>query len=422
MHSSGSFLPQPSNSQQSQSQQNHQKALPQPTNLKLEEFRAQDHSITSTIDDLADANDNSVATDEILDYRIAEKIENDLKEKVNNLIENVKLEEKLKPVNPDNLEEKIPKTVVKKKKLKQSKGEKSSGNVGKSKPCWMCGQKHEKNECPVETPVGDVKDKVNLEIYKQICEATKLEKTEEEDDDDDECEMKGLPPYADASCPLELDIVEPTEETRHGASVIAKEFIPKYTRLGPLIGEELTEPDVVDDSNMRYIFEIYVDDKSRYFDVENKNISNWVHYLRPAPTKDKKNLVLKVFNNEIYFVTCVDIQSGCELLYWSGEINTSWTKKTAERTNCGGCNLKFDHPIYYRTHCSIFHDVGFSLTIKKYHCKICKISVLGKENIMKHAETMHEGKGAYQCQFCKKVMRQVFHSCGIAHKFTVIFL
>lgn len=386
----------------SSQQQNHPKALPQPlTNLKLEEFRAQDHSITSTIDDLCETNDESINADEILDYRIAEKIENDLKEKVNSLIENVKLEDKGKPMGPDNLEERIPTMVVKKKKIKQPKGDKVGGSLVKSKPCWMCGQKHERNECPTDRPVGDVKDKVNLDIYKQICEATKLEKPEEDDED---CEMvKGLPPYADASCPLELDIVEPTEETRHGASVIAKEFIPKFTRLGPLIGEELTEPDIVDDSNMRYIFEICIDDKSQYFDVENKNISNWIHYLRPAPTKDQKNLVLKVFNNEIYFVTCVDVPSGCELLYWSGETNTTWTKKTAERTNCGGCNLKFDHPIYYRTHCSIFHDVGFSLTIKKYHCKICKISVLGKENIMKHAETMHDGKGAYQCQFCKKV-------------------
>lgn len=70
--------------------------------------------------------------------------------------------------------------------------------------------------------------------------------------------------------------------------------------------------------------------------------------------------------------------------------------------DCGGCNLRFDHPIHYRTHCSVFHDPGFSLTIRKYHCKICGAAVLGKENIMKHAEKLHEGKGAYQCQYCKK--------------------
>lgn len=70
---------------------------------------------------------------------------------------------------------------------------------------------------------------------------------------------------------------------------------------------------------------------------------------------------------------------------------------------CGGCNMNFAHPIYYRIHCSIFHDVRYSLTIRKYHCKICGAAILGKENIMKHAAELHNGEGAYQCQFCKKV-------------------
>ena len=28
---------------------------------------------------------------------------------------------------------------------------------------------------------------------------------------------------------------------------------------------------------------------------------------------------------------------------------------------------------------------------------------LGKENIVEHAASKHGGRGAYQCQFCKKV-------------------
>lgn len=64
--------------------------------------------------------------------------------------------------------------------------------------------------------------------------------------------------------------------------------------------------------------------------------------------------------------------------------------------------MKFDHPIYYRTHCSVFHDPTMSLTIRKYHCKVCGEAVLGKDNIMKHAAEKHEGKGAHQCQFCNK--------------------
>lgn len=64
--------------------------------------------------------------------------------------------------------------------------------------------------------------------------------------------------------------------------------------------------------------------------------------------------------------------------------------------------MKFAHPLYYRIHCSVFHDMRYSLTIRKYHCKVCGAAVLGKENIMKHAAELHNGQGAYQCQYCKK--------------------
>lgn len=65
--------------------------------------------------------------------------------------------------------------------------------------------------------------------------------------------------------------------------------------------------------------------------------------------------------------------------------------------------MTFAHPLHYRMHCSVFHDMRYSLTIRKYHCKVCGVAVLGKENIMKHAAELHNGQGAYQCQFCKKV-------------------
>lgn len=76
-------------------------------------------------------------------------------------------------------------------------------------------------------------------------------------------------------------------------------------------------------------------------------------------------------------------------------------------TDCGGCNLKFDHPIYYRTHCSVFHDPSMSLTIRKYQCKVCGEAVLGRDNIVKHANEKHDGKGAHLCQFCNKFFLRI---------------
>lgn len=367
----------------------------------MDEFRPQDHSITSTIDEFATATDDSIAA-EILDYRIAEKIENDLKKKESSLaglIENVKLEDTTKggEVRCDIIEDAIPTTVVSKKKRSlKTKGE-GKKIIHKQKNCWACGLKHEKTECPTDTPLLDIKDKLSLDLYKQI-------KSEANNDSEDNTGIEGLLTFAEASLPLELEIVPPADEDdKHGSSVFIKDFIPKYSRLGPLIGISQQESEIADDSNMRFIFETFDGEKSNYVDVEDKNSSNWIHFLKPALAKEQKNCILKVYNGNIYFVTTIDLPAGSELLYWSGEANSAWTKKNTERLSCGGCNLKFEHQIYYRTHCSIFHDIGFSLTIKKYHCKICKISVLGKESIMKHAEQMHDGKGAYQCQFCNKV-------------------
>lgn len=34
--------------------------------------------------------------------------------------------------------------------------------------------------------------------------------------------------------------------------------------------------------------------------------------------------------------------------------------------------------------------------------QVCGAAVLGKDNIMKHAADLHGGRGAYQCQYCRK--------------------
>ncbi|XP_055638482.1 uncharacterized protein LOC129776700 isoform X2 [Toxorhynchites rutilus septentrionalis] len=211
-----------------------------------------------------------------------------------------------------------------------------------------------------------------------------------------------LQPPNESLAPPPAPTATVTNTINHGLSIYTKIFIPKYTQLGPVIGQVVKETEIQDDCNMRYIFETFDGTKSTYINMENKNQANWLRYLRPARHRDQKNCVLKVRNSQIVFVTCSDLDVGSELLYWSDDTNSAWGKKKMEKTNCGGCNLKFEHSLYYRTHCSVFHDPSFSLTIRKYHCKVCGIAVLGKENIMKHAEKMHDGKGAYQCQFCQK--------------------
>lgn len=313
----------------------------------------------------------------------------------------------------------------------------------KIRKCSDCNTKHIPNECFIKKSINQLNDSIGLQQWREENNVEnvliKSEDVEDEDDEDDDGESyssnaslqdeevttkksqstNDITSFAEASIPAEFEI-----RKENDFSIYTKTVIPKYTKLGPLLGVVIPETDIADDNNMKYIIETYNGNKSIFISMENKNNSNWMRFLRPAPTRELRNLTLVCVDGIVFFVTCTEIDVGCELLYWSDEINSAWDKKKIERTSkfselpfdnpfiyicffyisdCGGCNLKFDHPLYYRTHCSVFHDPSFSLTIRKYHCKVCSTAVLGKENIMKHAAQMHEGKGAYQCQYCKKV-------------------
>lgn len=136
-----------------------------------------------------------------------------------------------------------------------------------------------------------------------------------------------------------------------------------------------------------------------------------------------------IVEDNLYLVSLKELNVGEELLYWQDTFDSGNKKKTEKKVEktgkncdfinynilskhiktilvCGGCNMTFKHPLYYKVHCSVFHDLRYSLAIRKYHCKVCGAAILGKENIRKHAAEQHNGKGAYQCQFCKKVLKK----------------
>ncbi|XP_036344912.1 uncharacterized protein LOC118754159 [Rhagoletis pomonella] len=285
--------------------------------------------------------------------------------------------------------------------------------------CRECSITHDYKICPLRTSIGTITDAVdlaewierkNLEALAKLKhDAQRQAKQDHDPDDEDmdeasqmsELETKPLITFAEASVPAEFELhnVEPNV-----TGVFARTEVRAYTKLGPLIGQLVPSSDVREGSDMKWIFEICEAgaEKSQLLTCDNPNTSNWLRYIRPAPSYEERNVNLVSIEQQAFFVTCRDVKNGMELLYWSDDCNTMWRKKHTEKTNCGGCNLRFDHPLYYRTHCSIFHDPSMSLTIRKYHCKVCGEAVLGKDNIMKHASEKHEGKGAYQCQFCNK--------------------
>ncbi|CAH0546289.1 unnamed protein product [Brassicogethes aeneus] len=284
----------------------------------------------------------------------------------------------------------------------------SKSSDSKLQTCIHCKTHHEEETCPLIYPKYIISDSLSQNEwqskYKQLYDdpTTPNIKTEKDGEHPNE-DMKIENSFSKLSLPdcLYLD----DTNTDHGLGVFIRYQISSFTQMGPLIGNLIKEVDISEDSSMRFIWEMSASDteantKPTYFNTEDLEGSNWIRFIRPAPSREEKNVSVIFKEDKLYFITVNDLKVGDELLYWQDNSNNS--KKKLEKTSCGGCNMTFSHPIYYRTHCSVFHDIRFSLTIRKYHCKICGEAVLGKENIMKHAAELHNGQGAYQCQFCKK--------------------
>ncbi|TRY69509.1 hypothetical protein TCAL_09400 [Tigriopus californicus] len=275
----------------------------------------------------------------------------------------------------------------------------SSNGAALEQTCHICDGLHE-GTCPMLDPTEVVSDSV-------IDFSTSGGKTSQSDENDKSPihlnHVDLSKSFARLSLPLALELKD--TEPNHGLGVRVKceEGIKARTQFGPLQGEAILEREIPEDFLMKDLWQINTEDNRHiYLSTVNPEKSNWIRYLRPAPSRQHRNLSTVTRDNQLFFITLTVIQPGEELLYWTGEQDLSWTKKRAEKTNCGGCNIKFSHPLYYRLHCSVFHDPQYSLTIRKYHCKVCGLTVLGKENIIKHATEKHDGKGAYQCQFCQK--------------------
>ncbi|KAI4470159.1 zinc finger protein [Holotrichia oblita] len=301
--------------------------------------------------------------------------------------------------------------------------------------CNNCGTKHNQDQCLLYTPYYMLNDSITYENWKHKHKEI-ISKSKSFLDKLDQLE-NGVQNYDDIkdtfaylSLPTELCFED--TGTPHGLGVFSKSNLKEFTQMGPIIGKSVKEVDIPEECNMRDLWEIVTTEKSHiYISTADFSDSNWIRFVRPAPLRELRNISAISKDNYLFLITVKAVKSGEELLYWQDD-NVSSNKKKLEKTiltplfrkcclpkiykpensgpyskfislGCGGCNMNFDHPIYYRIHCSVFHDIRYSLTIRKYHCKICGAAILGKENIMKHASTLHNGQGAYQCQFCKKV-------------------
>lgn len=200
--------------------------------------------------------------------------------------------------------------------------------------CRYCSEIHAPEECPFRTCHSHIEDKIDFTKWTEKYSITenKTIKMEITDAGDKR-------PLHELSLSIQTSFSERTlpDEFKFKLSnaqicgVIAKLTVPKFTKLGPLFARKIAEVDISDDCTMKFIIEAYDGSKSTYYSLEDENYANWLRYMRPAKSKNDRNVAIVICENNVFFVTSTTIANGDELVYWSDDCNSSWGKKKIEK-------------------------------------------------------------------------------------------
>lgn len=200
--------------------------------------------------------------------------------------------------------------------------------------CPYCKLRHTDDYCPIATTDMHIGDAINYSEWCTDYDRRMKRNLEEHDEQDEDMSSEepdeDLIPYSEASLP---SIFEIKAKNSKRLGVFAKQTIPKYQRLGPLQGLSVDESNISDDSTLENVVEINDGYKSTYFNLEDDMKSNWLKYVRPAPSINDRNTVLVHDNDIVYYITCKDIPNGAELLYWSDKCNSRWKKNLGGKTS-----------------------------------------------------------------------------------------
>ncbi|MBN3319325.1 PRDM1 protein, partial [Atractosteus spatula] len=121
---------------------------------------------------------------------------------------------------------------------------------------------------------------------------------------------------AEASLPRNL-LFKHAPNSKEVIGVTSKEYIPKGTRFGPLVGESYTTETVPKNANRKYFWRIYCNGEFHHFvDGFNEEKSNWMRYVNPAHSQQEQNLAACQNGMNIYFYTVKPIPANQELLVW----------------------------------------------------------------------------------------------------------
>ncbi|KAK1170381.1 PR domain zinc finger protein 1-like [Acipenser oxyrinchus oxyrinchus] len=121
---------------------------------------------------------------------------------------------------------------------------------------------------------------------------------------------------AKASLPRNL-MFKHAPNSKEVIGVLSREYIPKGTRFGSLVGEAYTVDTVPKNANRKYFWRIYSNGEFHHFiDGFNEEKSNWMRYVNPAHSQQEQNLAACQNGMNIYFYTVKPIPANQELLVW----------------------------------------------------------------------------------------------------------
>lgn len=199
----------------------------------------------------------------------------------------------------------------------------------KIKMCSVCNAHHLQDTCSLENPQHIVHDMITLqewqERYKPLFDSDSFSTSELQDRMDSNTIKFS---FAVMSLPSILCI----KEMSKGWCVFTKEEIKLHTQFGPLIGKAVREVDIAEDSNMKDIWEIQSETIHGFINTENLEESNWMRFVRPAPSRNERNVGVVCKNDELYLMTIKNVHVGDELLYWQDSSVVS-NKKKMEKTS-----------------------------------------------------------------------------------------
>lgn len=218
-------------------------------------------------------------------------------------------------------------------KIKDISNEKQTIAI-KIKYCLICSTQHLQNACPLQNPHYTVADSLThqewTEKYKNLY--IKEQDENENSTDYDKNENLDKTSFSHFSVPSFLSIKD--SNLNHGLSIYTCEDVKSYTQFGPMIGDVIKEVDIPEDFNMKDLWEIYTDKVHFFLNTKNPENSNWMKFVRPAPSRDERNVTVVCKDEDLYMVTIKNIGKNEELLYWQDSPITTNKKKMEKTSKC----------------------------------------------------------------------------------------